>query len=152
MRASQGLWVFSSLFLAGKGLLAFQGLSRGDGLLSCRLSTRQGGPGRNSPCRPGGTVKSTLGMISATMADPSTIADLRRAGIINSQEIVAAIDVYLRDPAAGPYRFTSGHGLDIAALVSATPAFAAADRSGPQERAFRTVLAAAVMSAHPTAP
>jgi hypothetical protein len=25
MRASQGLWVFSSLFLAGKGLLAFQG-------------------------------------------------------------------------------------------------------------------------------
>lgn len=25
--------IFSSLFLAGKGLLAFQGLSRGDGLL-----------------------------------------------------------------------------------------------------------------------
>ena len=34
--------VFSSLFLAGKGLLAFQGLSRGDGLLN---------GGRDSPKR-----------------------------------------------------------------------------------------------------
>ena len=46
------------------------------------------------------------GLISAPMAEPPTVAGLRRAGIINSQEIVAAIDVYLRDPAAGPYRFT----------------------------------------------
>jgi hypothetical protein len=92
-------------------------------------------------------------MISATMqAGPSTLADLRKAGIVSSQEIVAAIDVYLRDPAARPYRFVSGHSLDIASLVSATPAFGMVDRSGPQEKAFRTVLAAAVMSAHPTAP
>ena len=62
--------VFSSLFLAGKGLLAFQGLSRGDGLLNCRLSTRQGGSGRNGPCRPAGTVKSTLGPESAAAAFP----------------------------------------------------------------------------------
>lgn len=93
------------------------------------------------------------GMISATMpAGPSTLADLRKAGVITSQEVVAAIDLYLRDPAAGPYRFASGHSIDIAALVNATPAFGAVDRSGPQEKAFRTVLAAVVMSAHPTAP
>ncbi|WP_267424316.1 hypothetical protein [Methylobacterium sp. GC_Met_2] len=60
-------------------------------------------------------------MISATMpAGPSTLADLRKAGIITSQEIVAAIDLYLRDPAAGSYRFASGHSLDIAALVNAS--------------------------------
>jgi hypothetical protein len=55
-------------------------------------------------------------MISATMpAGPSTLADLRRAGIITSHEVVAALDLYLREPAAGPYRFTSGHSIDIAA-------------------------------------
>ncbi|MCJ2048788.1 hypothetical protein [Methylobacterium sp. J-070] len=92
-------------------------------------------------------------MISATMqAGPSTLADLRKAGIISSQEIVAAIDVYLRDPLAGPYHFASGHSLDIARLVNATPAFGEVDRSGPREKAFRTVLTAAVMSAQPTAP
>ena len=85
-------------------------------------------------------------------AGQPTLADLRKAGIISSQEIVAAIDFYLRDPAAGPFRFASGHSLDIAVLVNATPAFGAVDRSGPQEKAFRMVLTAAVMSAHPTTP
>ena len=85
-------------------------------------------------------------------AGPSTLADLRKAGVVSSQEIIAAIDVYLQDPKAGPYRFASGHSVDIAALVNATPAFGAVDRSGPQEKAFRTVLAAAVMSAYPTSP
>ena len=65
---------------------------------------------------------------------------------------MAAIDLYLRDPTAGPYRFASGHSLDIAALVNATPAFGGVDRLGLQEKAFRMVLTAAVMSAHPTTP
>ncbi|MCJ2065515.1 hypothetical protein MKK63_22800 [Methylobacterium sp. J-088] len=86
------------------------------------------------------------------MAERPTVADLRRANIINSQEIVAAIDVYLRDPTAGPYHFASGHRLDIASLVNATPAFENLDWAGPQERAFRVVLTAAVMSAQPTGP
>ena len=114
-------------------------------------ATRQGGCSRNGPCRLGDTVKSTLRDEQRDMpAGPPTLADLRKAGIITSQEIVAAIDLYLRDPVAGPYRFASGHSIDIAALVNAAPAFEAVDRSGPQEKAFRTVLAAAVMSAHPT--
>ena len=57
-------------------------------------------------------------MISATMhVGLSTIADLRKAGRISSQEIVA-IDAYMRDPAVGPYRFASGYSLDIAAIVA----------------------------------
>ncbi|MCJ2136221.1 hypothetical protein MKK69_19560, partial [Methylobacterium sp. J-026] len=82
-------------------------------------------------------------LICATMpAGPLTLADRPKAGVVTSQEIVAAIDVYLRDPMAGPSRFDSGHSVDIAALVNATPAFGAVDRSGPQEKVFRTVLAA----------
>lgn len=64
-------------------------------------------------------------------AGQPAVADLRKAGIISSQEIVAAIDLYLQDPAAGPFRFASGLSLDIAVLVNATPAFGAFDRLGP---------------------
>ncbi|MCJ2134966.1 hypothetical protein MKK69_13000 [Methylobacterium sp. J-026] len=46
-------------------------------------------------------------------AGPSTLADLRKAGVVTSQEIIGAIDVYLRDPMAGPYRFDSGHPITI---------------------------------------
>ncbi|MBE7182739.1 MAG: hypothetical protein INR71_16285, partial [Terriglobus roseus] len=53
-------------------------------------------------------------------AVPSTLADLRRSGTISSFEIVAAIDAYMRDPAGGPYRFPSGHTLDLAAIVAAS--------------------------------
>lgn len=104
-------------------------------------------------CRQDGTAKSTLGAISASMAaEPPTFADLREAGIISSREIVAAIDVYVRDPSAGPYRFASGHSLDIAAIVNARPALASMRRSGPHENAFRIALARAIMVAQPTEP
>ncbi|MCJ2098629.1 hypothetical protein [Methylobacterium sp. E-046] len=90
-------------------------------------------------------------MISATMpARPSTLADLRKTGVISSQEIVAAIDAYMRDPAAGPYRFPSGHSLDLAAIVEASPALDRVERAGPQEKTFRNGLATAIMTAHPT--
>ncbi|UIY45616.1 hypothetical protein [Methylobacterium radiotolerans] len=85
-------------------------------------------------------------------AEPSTLADLRKAGIISSIEIVAAIDAYMRDSTVGPYRFASGHSLDIAAIVAGSPAFQMVERSGTHENAFRVVLAAAVMAAHPTLP
>ncbi|SFM61418.1 hypothetical protein [Methylobacterium pseudosasicola] len=82
-----------------------------------------------------------------------TVADLRRSGRISSHEIVAAIDMYMRDPAAEPYRFTSGHSLDIAALVASSISPAeVANRAGPQEKTFRNAVAAVVMAAHPTAP
>lgn len=67
-------------------------------------------------------------------AEPPTVADLRKAGIISSQEVFAAIDAYMHNPNAGPYRFASGHSLDIAALVNASQAFAMLERSGPHEK------------------
>jgi hypothetical protein len=85
-------------------------------------------------------------------AGPSTLANLRKAGIVSSVDIVAAIDTYMRDPAAGPYRFPSGHSLDIAAIVEATPTLDRVERAGPQEKTFRNGLAAAIMAAHPTPP
>ena len=93
-------------------------------------------------------------MISATMdARLLTIADLRKAGRISSHEIVTAIDLYVRDPAAGPYRFASGHSLDVAALVASTvDPTEVANGAGPQEKTFRNAVAAADMAARPTAP
>ncbi|MCJ2097257.1 hypothetical protein [Methylobacterium sp. E-046] len=81
-----------------------------------------------------------------------TVADLRRAGRISSQEVVAAIDAYMRDPAAELYRFASGHSLDVAALVDASPALEKVGRSRPLDAGIRTVLAAAIMAARPTPP
>lgn len=92
-------------------------------------------------------------MISATMpAGPSTLADLRKAGVIGSREIVAAIDAFMRYPDAGPYRFPSGHSLDLAAIVAASPGLDREERAGPQEKTFRNALAVAIMAASPTPP
>lgn len=85
-------------------------------------------------------------------AEPSTLAHLRKAGIVSSREIVAAIDAYMRDPGVGPYRFASGYSLDIAAIVAALPGLERVERAGPQEKMFRNGLAAAIMAAHPTPP
>ncbi|SFM87691.1 hypothetical protein SAMN05192568_106912 [Methylobacterium pseudosasicola] len=82
-----------------------------------------------------------------------TVADLRRSGRISSQEIVAAIDAYMIDPTAGPYRFASGYSLDVSALVAAKiDPTEVANRAGPQEKTFRNAVAAVVMATHPTAP
>jgi hypothetical protein len=86
------------------------------------------------------------------MAELLTVADLRKTGRITSHEVVAAIDAYMRDPGVGPYRFASGHSLDVASLVNASPAFAMVGQSGHRETTFRTVLAAAIMAAHATPP
>lgn len=85
-------------------------------------------------------------------AGPSTLADLRKTGVISSREIVAAIDAYMRDPTAGPYRFPSGHRLDLAAIVEASPGRDWKERAGPQEKTFRNALAIAIMAASPTPP
>ena len=92
-------------------------------------------------------------MISATMpARLSTLADLRRAGVITSQEVVAAIDAYMHNPAAEPCRFASGHSLDLATIVNELPTAAMSDPSRLPRNAFRIALAAAIMAAYPTAP
>lgn len=94
------------------------------------------------------------GMIGANMHGRlPTVADLRRSDRISSHEIVAAIDLYMRDLAASPYRFTSGHSLDVAAIVASSISPAEiANRAGPQEKTFQNAVAAVVMAAHPMAP
>ncbi|MCJ2021543.1 hypothetical protein MKK84_29705 [Methylobacterium sp. E-065] len=82
-----------------------------------------------------------------------TLADLRKAGTISSSEIVAAVDLYMRDPETGPYRFASGHSIDIGAAVAASPEIVEAKaKPGPQEKALRTAVTAAVMGAYATKP
>jgi hypothetical protein len=84
---------------------------------------------------------------------PSTLADLRKAGLITSREIVAAIDRYVLDPTSGPYRFVSGHSVDIAAAVEASPGqFNLSRRLGPHEKSLRNAIATIVMAAHVTSP
>ena len=83
-------------------------------------------------------------------AQPLTLTDLRKAGTITSLEIVAAVDAYIRDPGAGPYRFASGHSLDIAAAVASSGEFAElAARSGPKEKTLRTAVTTIAMTARP---
>ena len=84
--------------------------------------------------------------------DLRPLADLRKAGVVSSFEIVAAIDAYMRDSTAGPYRFPSGHTLDLAAIVAASSGLDREDRAGPQEKTFRNALAVAIMAARPTSP
>ena len=84
---------------------------------------------------------------------PLTLADLRKAGTITSLEIVAAIDAYMLDPAAGLYCFASGYTLDVASSVlAALGDVGATERSSPQAKAFRNRVAVAVMAACPSPP
>ncbi|MCJ2023849.1 hypothetical protein [Methylobacterium sp. J-067] len=86
-------------------------------------------------------------------AKPSTLADLRNAGIVTSTEIVSAIDHFVRDPAGPPYRFASGHTLDVAGILATEmPGETLTSRTVLQEKTFRTKVAAAIMAAHPIMP
>jgi hypothetical protein len=92
-------------------------------------------------------------MVGDMPAKPLTLTDLRKAGTITSVEIVAAIDAYVTDPAAGPYRFASGHCIDIAKAVEASPEFAEmAARTGPKEKTLRTAVTTVAMSAEVIPP
>lgn len=82
-----------------------------------------------------------------------TLADLRKAGTISSTEIVAAVDLYMRDPETGPYRFASGHSVDVAATVATSPVISELKgKPGPQGKMFRNAVTAAVMGAPATKP
>ena len=94
---------FDSLDLAGSGLLAFQGPT-------AAVSAPDNVPANDSH----ETRRSRIwhvgwrtrlsqrrGMNSAAMpAGPATLADLRKAGVINSREVVLVIDAYMRQPAS----------------------------------------------------
>jgi hypothetical protein len=76
------------------------------------------------------------------------LADLHKAGTITSVEIVAPIDAYVTNSAAGPYYFASGHGINITKAIEASPEFAKLmARSGPKKKTFRTAVTTVVLSA-----
>ena len=80
-------------------------------------------------------------------AKTPTLADLRKAGTISSSEIVAAVDAYMRDPTAGPYRFAAGYSLDIAATMAASPVAAEMmDRPGPVAKTKRLAVTTVIMA------
>jgi len=83
---------------------------------------------------------------------PQTIADLRRKAIVSDKEISAATDAFLADRKAEPYRFDSGHVIDVAAAVEAhRPSKGAlADKTIPVALQ-RTMVRTAVILATPTA-
>ncbi|KZB98984.1 hypothetical protein AU375_04787 [Methylobacterium radiotolerans] len=77
-----------------------------------------------------------------------TLSDLRKSGVVTSLDIVAAVDAYVRDPMAGPYRFPSGHSLDLAAAARSSDIFAEmVSRPGPKEKTLRTALTTLAMTA-----
>lgn len=55
------------------------------------------------------------------MAETPTTGELYKAKTVTVDEIVAAVDVFIRDPTVGMCRFASGHSFDPAAAVKAPP-------------------------------
>lgn len=79
-----------------------------------------------------------------------TISDLRRKAVITDAEISAATDAFLLDRKAKPYRFESGHMLDVAAAVEAhRPAKAALAEKTIPDALRRTMVRTAVILATP---
>ncbi|MHB2204900.1 hypothetical protein [Methylobacterium sp. CM6257] len=79
-----------------------------------------------------------------------TVGDLRRAAEITDQEIDAAVDAYLADPKAEPFRSASGYEIDVAAAVQAyQPAKAAAGDPDRSAKFKWTMVRTAVLLAQP---
>lgn len=51
------------------------------------------------------------------MATNPTVSELRKAAEITDQEIDAAVDAYLANPKAEPYRFASEYEIDVTDAV-----------------------------------
>ncbi|MGT2479543.1 hypothetical protein ACU4GR_13180 [Methylobacterium oryzae CBMB20] len=85
----------------------------------------------------------------ATNTTP-TVGDLRRASEITDQEIDAAVDAYMADQKAEPFRFPSGHEIDVAAAVNAHPPSKAAVSDPDRTAKFRwTMVRTAILLAPP---
>ena len=84
------------------------------------------------------------------LANRPTLADLRKAGKVSSAEIVAAVDLFMRDPDTPPYRFKSGYTLDVPGVIAASSNIATARLTpGPQEKALRVAITSSLMQSYP---
>jgi hypothetical protein len=81
---------------------------------------------------------------------PQTVGDLRRKAVITDKEISAAIEAFLANPAGAPFKFTSGHTLNVRAAVNEhRPAKAALSGRIISDTFRRTMVRTAVILATP---
>lgn len=79
-----------------------------------------------------------------------TVGELRKAAEIADQEIDAAVDAYLANPKAEPFRFASGYVIDVAAAVYGyQPSKAAVTDPDRPAKFKRTMVRTAILLAHP---
>lgn len=81
-----------------------------------------------------------------------TVGQLRADGVITNAEIAAAVEAYLVNWKMPPFRFESGHVLDVPAAVYAYPQARAAVTEREATEAYRrTIVRTAVIRATPEA-
>ena len=79
-----------------------------------------------------------------------TVGDLRKAAVITNDEFVAAAYAYLANPKAGPFRFSSGHEINLAATIDAYPPAVAAVTDPDRTPKFKwTMVRIAILLTHP---
>lgn len=79
-----------------------------------------------------------------------SVGDLRRKSEVTDDEIDAAVDAYLANPQAEPFRFVSEYEIDEGAVVDAYPPGAAAVADPDRKQKFKlTMVRTAILLAHP---
>jgi hypothetical protein len=78
------------------------------------------------------------------------LSDLWKASEVTDQEIDAAVDAYLANQKAGPFRFAAGYEIDVAAAVHAhSPSKAAIADPDRTAKFKRIMVRTAILLAHP---
>ena len=79
-----------------------------------------------------------------------SVGDLRRKSEVTDDEIDAAADAYVANPKAAPFRFASGHEVDLDAAVHAyPPTVAAVGDPDRRPKVKWTMVRTAILLAHP---
>lgn len=87
------------------------------------------------------------------MAENPTTGELYKVKAILEDEVVAAVDVFMRDPTVSLFRFNDGHTLDVAAAVKAHPwAKATVASQEASEHLRRAAVRTAILLARPVKP
>lgn len=88
----------------------------------------------------------------STLSKGPVVADLRRDGIVTAGEIKRAALAYLADPTCEPFRFESGHTVDVAAAVARHAATAGALTNPKLRPKNRNVLVQSAIALGRTTP
>ena len=86
------------------------------------------------------------------MAEDPTIGELFKAKVVSDDEIAAAVDLFMREPAVSLFRFAEGYSLNVAAAVEAHPlvwARTIVANPGATEELRRAAVRTAILMARP---